>query len=96
MLKFETYELNESITDYNEFREEIIDLEPIKPIEVKVVHKESLDIEVGFDGRVNNYNGYTLCKDVMVGNILTKDVDKLRVVWVDHNPRLSTLILERL
>lgn len=95
MLKFETYVLNKSVATYNEFREEIIELTPVKHIEVKVAHKESIDIEVGFDGRVNSYNGYTLCKEVSVGDILTRSEENLRVVWVNHVPRLSSMILER-
>lgn len=95
MLRFETYGLNKAFTIYNEFREEALELETVDYIEVKVAHKESLDIEVGFEGRVNNYNGYTLCKKVKVGDVLTRYEDKLRVVWVDHTPRLSSMILER-
>jgi hypothetical protein len=94
MLRFETYKLNKAKTVRNEFREEVFTLEPLRDIELKLTHKESIDIETGFNGRVNNYNGYTFDKEISVGDILTKDGKKLRVVWVDPIPRLSTLILE--
>lgn len=94
MLRFETYTLNEAVPTYDDFREEKIVTKPLRDIEVKVAHKESINIETGFDGRVNSYNGFTLDKEVAVGNILTRGGDKLRIVWVDHVPRLSTMILE--
>lgn len=94
MLRFETYTLNKAKTSRNEFREEVFQLEPVREIEVKLTHKESINIETGFNGRVNNYNGFTFDKDVTTGDILTKDGSQLRVVWVDPIPRLSTMILE--
>lgn len=94
MLRFETYKLNRTKTVYDEFREESFVLEPVRDIEVKVTHKESINIETGFNGRVNNYNGYTFEKDIQVGDILTKGNDQLRVVWIDPVPRLSSIILE--
>lgn len=94
MLRFETFKLHTSVVTYDEFREEKLELTPVRNIQVKVTHKESIDVETGFNGRVNNYNGYTLDKKIKVGDVLVKGDNKLKVVWVDPVPRLSTLILE--
>lgn len=94
MLRFETYKLHTSVVTYDEFREEKLELTPVRDIQLKVTHKESIDVETGFNGRVNNYNGYTLDKKIQVGDVLTRNGLKLKVVWVDPVPRLSTLILE--
>lgn len=94
MMRFETVKLNKVSMERNSFKEEVPRLTPLRDIEVKIVHKESVNVETGFNGRVNSYNGYTLDKGIEVGNVITRGNENLRVVWKDDIPRLTTLILE--
>lgn len=94
MLVFENYVLNKVEYVRNEFKEEVTTLIPKKTIQVKVTHKESLEVGEYFDLKTNNFNGYTLCKQIEKGDVLTRGDKKLRVVYVNPVPRLSTLVLE--